>query len=649
MSNAVSARLIAVSGPLRGNVYPVGGGELTIGRQESNRVTVPDLAVSRQHGVIRRDGDRYTLVDLGSRNGCFLNSVPAKERDLRDGDRIGIGESQFVFRTSDLEPEPEAPGTVEFEELENLEGRTVRLRREDAVYLRPEGLLADGPATARQVHDLEILLRVSHVVSLGASSATLAARLLDFILDVVPADRGAILLDSSGGEFDTAVGFDRWGGRRAPVHVSRTLVQRVLSERAAMLCNDIPHHELLSKAESLVASLVSAVLVVPIPGQSGPVGAVYLAMLGPVGRFEEPDLQLVTGIAGIAAAAFENARRMEGLEIENRLLQSEREVEHRMIGNSAPMERVYQFIGRAARENSTVLILGESGTGKELVARALHSNSPRASKPFVAVNCAALVDALLESELFGHEKGAFTGAESTTKGKIEAAHGGTLFLDEIAEMSPKLQAKLLRVLEEREVERVGGTRPRKVDVRVIAATHRNLEEEIQHGKFRPDLYFRLNVVAVRTPTLRERREDIIPLANFFVAKHCRQAKRRAKAVSPEARSRLMQYDWPGNVRELSNAIERAVVLGSGEVILPDDLPEALAEAAPLGTSSGAFHEAVRQAKKDAILKTLARTGGNYGEAAKALGIHVNYLHRVIRTLGIKAAARPPSNPSETDP
>jgi Nif-specific regulatory protein len=327
---------------------------------------------------------------------------------------------------------------------------------------------------------------------------------------------------------------------------------------------------------------------------------------------------------------------MEWLEEENRRLQAEMNIEHNMVGESPRIREVYQFIGRVASTDSTVLVFGESGTGKELVARAIHQNSGRSAKPCVAINCAALADTLLESELFGHEKGAFTGAIAQKKGKLEVAEGGTVFLDEIGEMAPGLQAKMLRVLQEREFERVGGTRTIKLNVRLIAATNRDLEEEVRKGRFREDLYYRLNVVAIRMPALRERREDISLLASYFAAKYGKRSGRAVVGISPRARACLLNYEWPGNVRELENAIERAVVLGSSDLILPEDLPESVLEKASApGAPAEAFHDAVRESKKQLIVSAVEQASGNYTEAAKLLGLHPNYLHRLIRNLNLK--------------
>jgi transcriptional regulator with PAS, ATPase and Fis domain len=297
---------------------------------------------------------------------------------------------------------------------------------------------------------------------------------------------------------------------------------------------------------------------------------------------------------------------------------------------------VYEFVSRVAVRDSTVLIFGESGTGKELVARAIHMNSQRANKPFVAINCAAITETLLESELFGHERGAFTGAVSQKKGKLEVAEGGSVFLDEIGELALPMQAKLLRVLQEREFERVGGTRPIKLDVRLIAATNRDLKEASRTGAFRQDLYYRLNVVALRMPALRERRDDIPLLAAFFASSHGEKIKRRVNGISPEARACLMRYAWPGNVRELENAIERAVVLGSTDLIRPEDLPDSvIEETTEEGEPVSALHDGIREAKKLLIERAIDQADGNYTEAARILGVHPNHLFRLIRTLNLK--------------
>jgi len=369
-------------------------------------------------------------------------------------------------------------------------------------------------------------------------------------------------------------------------------------------------------------------------------GVIYLDTRNAATPFTRNHLQLAAAIAGIAAMAIENARQVERLGSENRRLRAEVSLQHDMVGESPRMNEVYQLIARVAATQSTVLICGESGTGKELVARAIHQNSPRADQPFVAINCAAITETLLESELFGHERGAFTGAVTQKKGQLEVADGGTVFLDEIAELSPALQAKLLRVLQERDFLRVGGTRPVRLDIRVIAATNQELPTAVREGRFRQDLYYRLNVVCLTVPPLRERREDIPLLARYFAAKYGERCKRRIQGVSPEAIACLVRYDWPGNVRELENAIERAIVAGSSEFILPEDLPEIVLETgSAAGDSATGYHEAVRTLKKQLILNAVEQTGGNFTEAAKLLGVHPNYLHRLVRNLDLRMALK----------
>jgi transcriptional regulator with GAF, ATPase, and Fis domain len=310
---------------------------------------------------------------------------------------------------------------------------------------------------------------------------------------------------------------------------------------------------------------------------------------------------------------------------------------HDMVGETAPMRAVYERIRKVAPSDCTVLVLGETGTGKEIAARAIHQNSPRARCPFVAVNCAALTETLLESELFGHEKGAFTGAVALKKGRLEVADGGTVFLDEIGELAPTLQAKLLRALQYHEFERVGGTRVIKVNVRVIAATNQNLEANVASGRFRQDLWYRLNVVTLTMPPLRERRADVPLLAAHFAAKY---SKGRAIEFSREAIDALSAYQWPGNVRELENAIERALVLGCNGRIVADDLPEAIVDASPAlpGGTVAAFHQTVLETKRRLILGAIDRTGGNYTAAARLLGINPTYLHRLLRNLQLKGVA-----------
>jgi DNA-binding NtrC family response regulator len=326
------------------------------------------------------------------------------------------------------------------------------------------------------------------------------------------------------------------------------------------------------------------------------------------------------------------------------LLRGECEARHQLVvGAASRMREVVRLAERAARSDATVLLTGESGTGKEVLARTIHATSLRAEGPFVAVNCAALSAELLESELFGHEKGAFTGAVRTKPGRLEMAAGGSLFLDEIGELRPALQSKLLRVLQEREFERVGGTRTIKADVRIVAATNRNLETAVTAGEFRQDLYYRVKVVELRLPALRDRREDIRPLALHFLARFAGDAARVTPRLDERAAALLEDYAWPGNVRELANVLERAVALGDGDVITVDDLPEELHEGA-LATSSAAaaaagadYHDAVTTAKRAILREALRAECGHQTRAAKRLGLTQPYLARLMKNLRVRPA------------
>lgn len=355
-------------------------------------------------------------------------------------------------------------------------------------------------------------------------------------------------------------------------------------------------------------------------------------------RFTDPELLVISAIARMASLALENAHYMESLEEEVHRLRRDLQFEDNMAGPSEALAKLRRDIQRVAARNTTVLVTGESGTGKELVARSIHAQSPRANAAFIAINCAALTESLLESELFGHEKGAFTGASGLKRGMLEAAQGGTIFLDEIGEMALAAQAKLLRILQNREFQRVGGTDSIALDVRVVAATNRDLDTAVRKGRFREDLFYRLNVVRLCTPPLRERPEDVLPLAEHFARRFGIQCGRPHLNISAASRKVLQSYDWPGNVRELENAMEHAVVLGAAEEIQPEDLPgkllERWAEIAP--EESGTLQRAVNSAKRTTVKRAFEMAGGDHIEAARLLGVHPNYLYRLLRNLNFPA-------------
>lgn len=631
-------RLIAISGPAEGMAFPLTEAEISIGRESSNGICVNDHSISRRHCLIKKEGESFRIIDLESYNGTFVNGLPVGEQSLNHGDQIAVGSVLFLFLIDETEAATHA--AVELSDVELTNHSTIRLARNDALYLKPAAARPALPAEARVARDLDALLKISMSLSTIRDLASLQRTLLDTVMQTIPADRSAIVLvKENSEEFLSSHGIDKRSQTEQPIRISRSVVGKVLREGVALLCVDTKEDESLRDAESLVAVSVSALLCVPLVIRERLVGLIYLDTSNLAIVLDEGHLQLLTAIGAIAAVAIENVQHLEWLQGENQRLHEEIKLEHNMIGESPRMREVFRFIEKIAPTDATVLIRGESGTGKELVAHAIHDNSQRATNQFVAINCAVLSEALLESELFGHEKGAFTGAVAQKRGRLEIADGGTLFLDEVGELTAATQAKLLRVLQERQFERLGSTRTLSVDVRVIAATNRNLEEAIKAGTFRQDLYYRLNVISLTLPALRERREDIPLLAYYFVAKYSKKCKRLVSGNAPETRNYLLAYDWPGNVREMENAIERAVVLGNTDLIVPDDLPESLLTTSPPAQHSSNYHEAVNEMKKQFILRAIEQANGSYTEAAKLLGIHSTNLHRLIRTLGLRASLR----------
>jgi len=605
----MAARLVAIAGPLEGAAFEI-----------ADRVTVA-------HCRITRSGGRYGLRNLDDQLAIAVNGLPARDRQLEDGDRIGVGDTLFLF-VSGIDAGSASPSAAIDADAGRLSIRSeVRLTREQAF-----GAEEDAPQESpggRADRDLRALQRISAALSGIHGLAALPRPLLALLFDAIPADRGAIIfVGSSNGNAESAFGMHRNAGARGPVRISRSIVDRVIRDRVAIL---------VELARGDAAATRRSILAAPMAMFDRAIGVVYLESSSRSDPFDRDHLRLLDAVGGIAALAVDHAREVADLESENRRLQAHADIDHNMIGQSAPMRRLYDLIARVSRTDSTVLISGESGTGKELVARAIHRNSRRAAKPFGAINCAAITDTLLESELFGYEKGAFTGAASQKRGKLEVADGGTVFLDEIGELPLPLQTKLLRVLQEREFERVGGTAPMRIDVRVVAATNRDLTAAINAGTFRQDLYYRLNVVGLQLPPKRERREDIVPLARHFAAKHGLKRNQHPFSISPDAEALLVGCDWPGNVRELENTIERAIVLGTSNVIGPADLTQGTRE--PDRPPRASYHDAIRELKKTLIVGAIERARGNHGEAARLLSVHPNYLHRLIRNLDLKKTVR----------
>jgi Nif-specific regulatory protein len=375
---------------------------------------------------------------------------------------------------------------------------------------------------------------------------------------------------------------------------------------------------------------------VPLKLEKETIGVVQIIDKEDGRPLQQSDMQLLNEFADLAALAVGHARNIQKVREENADLKQELQVRHQLVGKSMALEKVITDGLKVANSKASALILGESGTGKELLARLIHRAGPRKDKPLVVLNCAAMPESLLEDELFGHEKGAFTGAVNRKIGKFELAHEGTIFLDEIGEMTPGMQAKLLRVLQEGNFYRVGGNIPISVDVRVLSATNKKLEKEVAEGRFREDLYYRLNVVQINMPTLRERREDIPLLAEHFLNVFKEETVMPNLIISKAAMEKMVQYDWPGNIRELRNAIERAVVMGNGKEILTEDLPIANTRQSYPGLQVGlTLEEALNQFKREFIILNLRHTSGNRSQAAKIMDIQRTYLSRLISKFDLK--------------
>ncbi len=449
------------------------------------------------------------------------------------------------------------------------------------------------------------------------------------------------LVDAAEGElvFPTVEGEIEGAEIRLPL--GRGIVGAVVQSGEPILCNDTKSDpRFYGGVDRSTGFVTRAILCAPLRDAGRVVGAIEVINTAQPDGFDADDLALLEAFASLVATALERARAIERLDAANRALRETVDDRYALVvGDSPAMQQLVATLRTAAATRSTVLLLGESGVGKEVLARAVHRASPRAEAPFVAVNCVALSPTLLESELFGHEKGAFTGAAAQKKGKFELAHGGTIFLDEIGELAPPLQAKLLRVLQEREIQRVGGTRDIRIDVRVVAATNRDLRRGMRDGSFREDLYYRLAVVSALVPPLRERRGEIAPLAQHFLARFGRELGQPPLTLTGDALARLVAHDWPGNVRELSNALERAAVLVSGPTLHAADLllDERGAVASGAGEAIDALPlaEAVEAYKAHRVREALTAASGNQTRAAEILGMRQSNLSRLLKSIGIR--------------
>lgn len=645
----------------------VPGQSVTIGRAPTNQVIIKDERCSRNHAEVFFSEGSWILRDLDSRNGTLAGKTPIRgDYALQPGDVIRIGHSHLAFvndlskaypdssavlRASAAEREETHAGVLGAEDsnvLTSEEAATITHRRGQTRFLEPSPEPDDLPADIGSA--AANLCRMAFELAKSPDQLAAADLALAGLFKGTRIDAGAVLLlpRNQSGE-PTAADLDVIASRtdtELPYHrVSNFLATMVLREGEAMLARNVMGDSQLGSRDSQGEIHATSVICAPIRQGKQVFGLIHLYSTNEHRVPDPDDLEFTLAVADTVAVALDNlSRRLELAENLNRVrdenvqLRERLGVQSEIVGNSLAVARITQEIARAAPSRATVLIRGESGVGKELVARAVHFSSPRKKGPFVCLNCAALSRSLLASELFGHEQGAFTGATQRKIGKFEQANGGTLMLDEIGEMSPAIQAKFLRVLEGHPFERVGGTQSIKVDVRVIAATNRDLERDVAEGRFRRDLYFRLRVLEIIVPALRKRPDDIPELAHYFLQRFNTETGRKIRGYTNQAMELMRKYRWPGNIRELKNVVERAVVLTRGDLIEAEDLT--LTQLATSGdtneipavpASAQPFRPmALDDVERAHIQATLIATGWNKSQAASLLGIERSTLDRKIR-------------------
>lgn len=620
--------LIVQNGPNKGNSYPLGD-TITIGRDKTNSISLDDQRISRHHCEIWREENIYKLKDLNSKNGSYVNNLLVKEIALNSGDTILTGETLLTFYYT---PVQQCTTPVSF--LPQDPKQTLIVRKLPGAQIRElKPQLLAKLVHEKTIQDLAALYHTSFSIYTIRNIDKLLARVLELIFKAVPAERSVILLsDGDKNKLEPHAVRLKKGETKTEIKISSTITNEVFQENVSLLTKDAQADKRFDTKTSILQEAIKSAICVPISTAETTFGVIYLDTKTTTAAFTEDTLRLITAIANQVAIAIENLRFHEELQQETHTLSKELKQTYNMVGISKQMKNVFNLISKAAPTNSIVLITGESGTGKELVARAIHYNSPRKNKPFICVNCTTLPETLIESELFGHEKGAFTGAHATKPGQFELANKGTLFLDEIGEMPQESQMKLLRVLEESKVRHVGGTKDIPVDVRVIAASNKNLEKEVKNGSFREDLYYRLKVINIELSPLRERKDDITLLTKYYYDMFKPKATHPIKGISSEAMNVMEKYSWPGNIRELKNCIERALVMSKKDYIGPKDLdliPQAKLskENSPIPT--------LYELEKEHILKAIGAAEGNKTKAAEILGIRRSTLYEKLKLYKIE--------------
>jgi transcriptional regulator with GAF, ATPase, and Fis domain len=613
-------------------VYVLEEGEATIGRAQENTIVLQDSLVSRQHAAVCFDGKTVILRDLGGKNPIRVNGRDVEDYQLLDGDRIAIGQSEIV-----VEFPAAGRGSTRLRVVKDRSGPTaaggggsggaISGMSVDASTLVFDDSARDAPTAAKDLRRLAALYRLTEKILKVTDQEQLFDEVLATATTECQAERGFLGLVPQGHELDPyALNVVRFwdpehGGNAQTLEMSETILRHIQRDRKAVLVRDVPEQP--DFGMSVIDLKIRSFIGAPLTYGDEFLGLIYVDTRGARQQFDRSDLHFVSAIGRIAGLCLENLRTQADLQRENERLRSLVFQSGAIVGSSEAMERVFRLIEKVAPRDTSVLIVGENGTGKELIARAVHDQSHRKDKPFVAVNCGAIPPNLVESELFGYERGAFTGAERTTEGKFDFASGGTLFLDEIGDMPLDMQVKILRAIQERKFYRVGGKKEVTVDIRVISATNQDLKKAVEAGTFREDLYFRLAVVTIEVPPLRERGEDILEIADHFL----NQGSQRI-TITKSARECLLNYEWPGNIRELRNALEQAVILGDGQRITPADLPP---EIGKTGRGKMVFRlKTLGEVEKQYIVRVLDEVGGNKARAAQILGISRETLYQKLK-------------------
>ena len=622
----------------------------TVGRTEGCDIVLERDHVSGEHGEFVFHRGSLFYRDMRSTNGSVLDrggeSTPLGEEfgwaaQLQSGDVLRVGDPTDALCLH-IEMEGESP------EDGGGEPPVLAVSRLHEVRELLGRFEADPLRTARLYQAAKLIGGSLELVQVCKSACAAIFNLLPTATNVsVLLDQRRSDPDGKGlrrADFVPFLSVDREGAQVQGERASRHVINNVLEERGAIVICDTTD---ISPSQSIIKAQIRSLIGVPLAVGDRIVGILQVDNRSSHGLFSQENLDELIVLAAHVALSLENARLFqrvkvaeERLQRENRFLRTKEGREFRdIIGDSPAMHRVFELVDRVVDTNATVLVTGETGTGKELIARAIHERSNRKDKLFVAQNCSALPESLLESELFGHKKGAFTGADQDKKGLFEIAHHGTMFLDEVGEMDPALQSKLLRVLQESEIRQVGAMYPKKIDTRVIGATNRNLEDEVAKGAFREDLYYRLNVFPIHLPPLRERREDIPELAEHYLRKFCREFNRPFMQLSPQSLGLMQSYRWPGNIRELQNEIQRIVIHGvPGDLVMPEHLADRIGQAANLVTkvnpAKGGLKDMMDEVERWILVQSLAEHNGNKTQAAKTLKITREGLHKKLARFGL---------------